>query len=86
MATVYIPAIYFLIALAYAIIIWGVSREDKIISILGCFLMIGISIYTFISGVNEMNNFVTLIFSAVNIGIAFFVMLNAGLELMKEGL
>lgn len=84
--TTYIPAIYFLIFIGYAMLVWSVSIKNKILSILVSFFLIGISIYTFIAGVSDLNNFVTLIFSAVNIGIAFYISLSAGIELMKEGL
>lgn len=83
---VYIPAIYFIIFLAYAILFLCVLTKNKVGGVLiGMFLMV-LSIYTFVNGVNEMNNFVTTFFSALTFAFGVYSSFDAGYNLIMEGM
>ena len=82
----YIPAIYVIITLAYALTFYFAYREDNILSILSSFLLFVLSIYIFVNGIDDLNNFVTIMFGAVTLGIGIYVSSVGAMNLFKENL
>jgi len=79
-----IPAIYFMIFLAYAIWLLGILIKDIPITLLGCLILFALSVYTFANGIDIFphNNLLVIMFSAVTFGLASYTSYLAISELL----
>lgn len=75
--------IYLVSILAYAILFIGFAFRNVIILLFASLLMFPLSVYTFVNGMDIWNNFVTTAFSAVTLGIAAYVGICSGVEMME---
>lgn len=78
-----IPAIYFLIVVIYGLVLVGLWLRDFAITILGCIAMFALGIYMFQNGTDYFTQFMNTIFSSVTIGVASYVAIRGGIELVK---
>lgn len=79
-----IQAIYFIISFVYMMVFGGIILQDKSITLLGCFAMFALAIYTFVNGIYIHNNFLTYIFSAVTFGLASYISIRTSIETIGD--
>ena len=78
-----IPTIYFFIVAIYGLVLLGLWLRDFAITILGCFAMFALGIYMFQYGTQYFTQFMNTVFSSVTIGMASYVAIRGGIELIK---
>jgi hypothetical protein len=80
-----IPVIYLLIILGYGLVIIGILLRNFAMTMLSCFLLFAVSIYTFKYGISVFayNSFASIMFSAVTFGVAAYISARSGLEIIQ---
>jgi len=79
-----IPVIYMIIYLAFGIMAIGFATENRIILLFSSFILMPLSIYIFVNGLDAWSNFVTTSFAAVTLGIGAYVGIRNGLDLVED--
>lgn len=76
--------IYFFIVIAYAVFLLGFFNRDYAITMLGIFLMYSLSLFIFVNGIDVFNNFLTETFAMVTFGLASYIGIRGGIELIQK--
>ncbi|MBP93293.1 MAG: hypothetical protein CMC55_04145 [Flavobacteriaceae bacterium] len=77
-----IPAIMFISAVAYFFLAWGYKIKDFVVIWLGSLLCFGLGIYISTQGVQELNNFLTVMLSSTNFALGAYFSLRSLYELL----
>jgi len=78
-----IPTIYLVISVAYILFLVSVFMESEIITILTGMLMMAISVFIFINGIDIFNNFVSVMIAGVTFGLGSYIAVRSSIELIK---
>jgi len=79
-----IPTIYLFIILAYSLMIAMIHMKNSLGGIIvGMFMMI-LSVYTWVTGVDELRNTMTIFFSAMTFAFGVFGIMSGAYEFIKE--
>jgi len=79
---IYIPTIFFISAVAYFLLVWGLTIKDFVVIWLGSILCLGLGIFIATQGVQDFNNFLTLILSSINFALGAYFGLRGTYELL----
>tara|TARA_R100001244_G_scaffold14580_1_gene16138 strand:+ start:248 stop:508 length:261 start_codon:yes stop_codon:yes gene_type:complete len=80
--TIYIPTIFFLSAVAYFLLVWGLTIKDFVVIWLGSMLCLGLGIFIATQGVQDFNNFLTVMLSSINFSLGAYFGLRGTYELL----
>ena len=79
---IYIPTIFFISAVAYFLLVWGIRIKDFIVIWLGSILCLGLGIFIATQGVQDFNNFLTVMLSSINFALGVYFGLRGTYELL----
>ena len=79
---IYIPAVMFVSAIAYFFLIWGYQIKDFVVIWLGALLCFGLGIFISTQGIQEINNFLTIMLSSANFALGAYFSLRSIYELL----
>ena len=77
-----IPAVMFISAVAYFFLAWGYRIKDFLVIWMGSLLCLGLGIFISIQGVQELNNFLTVLVSAANFALGAYFGIRSVYELL----
>ena len=78
-----IPAIMFISVVGYFFLVWGYRIKDFVVIWLGSLMCFGLGIYISTQGVQELNNFLTVMLSSANFALGAYFSLRSIYELLK---
>jgi len=79
---IYIPTIFFISVVAYFLLVWGIRIKDFIVIWLGSILCLGLGIFIATQGVQDFNNFLTVMLSSINFALGAYFGLRGTYELL----
>ena len=79
---IYIPTIFFISAVAYFLLVWGIRIKDFIVIWLGSILCLGLGIFIATQGVQDFNNFLTVMLSSINFALGAYFGIRVIYELL----
>jgi hypothetical protein len=77
-----IPAIMFISVVGYFFLVWGYRIKDFVVIWLGSLMCFGLGIYISTQGVQELNNFLTVMLSSANFALGAYFSLRSIYELL----
>ena len=77
-----IPAVMFISAVAYFFLAWGYRIKDFLVIWMGSLLCLGLGIFIATQGVQELNNFLTVMLSSANFALGAYFGLRSIYELL----
>ena len=72
MADVTFPTTFFISAVAYFLLVWGYRIKDYVVIWLGSIMCMGLAIWIATQGVQDYNNFLTVILSSINFALGAY--------------
>ena len=72
-----IPAIMFISVVGYFFLVWGYRIKDFVVIWLGSLMCFGLGIYISTQGVQELNNFLTVMLSSANFALGAYFSLRS---------
>ena len=79
---IYIPTIFFMSAVAYFLLVWGLTIKDFVVIWLGSILCLGLGIFMATQGIQDFNNFLTVMLSSINFALGAYFGLRGTYELL----
>jgi hypothetical protein len=79
---IYIPTIFFISVVAYFLLVWGIRIKDFVVIWLGSILCLGLGLFIATQGVQDFNNFLTVMLSSINFSLGAYFGLRGIYELL----